>query len=146
MTPEEFFLRTSPEPNSGCWLYSPNRVERDQPSYAHVGNLRGPAHRVALTLRLGRPIRRGRYVCHKCDVKCCVNPDHLYEGTPGDNARDSMARSNRRANISRGLLKANRPGGAAWQWHNVIKPKLAARSNQHVVAPSTGSDLSLSGL
>ena len=31
-------------------------------------------------------------VLHKCDVKCCVNPDHLYVGTAKQNASDAVAR------------------------------------------------------
>jgi hypothetical protein len=49
-------------------------------------------HRVALEEKLGRPIRPGMFACHHCDNPPCVNPEHLYEGTPADNTRDMMTR------------------------------------------------------
>lgn len=35
------------------------------------------------------------YVLHKCDVRACVNPEHLFIGTQKDNV-DDMMRKNRR--------------------------------------------------
>jgi len=49
------------------------------------------AHRVAYEQAHG-PIPKGAMVLHKCDVKQCVNPDHLYVGTAKENARDAIER------------------------------------------------------
>ena len=34
---------------------------------------------------------QGQIICHKCNVKRCVNPYHLYLGTDVSNARDYQA-------------------------------------------------------
>lgn len=45
------------------------------------------AHRIRWTIHYG-PIPKGMHVLHKCDVKECTNPKHLYLGTNADNMRD----------------------------------------------------------
>ncbi len=44
-------------------------------------------HRVAYEEALG-PIPAGQFVLHRCDVRTCINPDHLFLGTHKDNMRD----------------------------------------------------------
>jgi hypothetical protein len=59
------------------------------------------AHRVALTIKLGRAIRPGMNANHSCHQKHCVAPDHLFEGTQGQKLADMM----------RDGVRTGRPGG-----------------------------------
>lgn len=56
-----------------------------------VGGKTVRAHRASYKFYRG-PIPDGLWVLHRCDVRCCINPDHLWLGTHQDNVDDMMAK------------------------------------------------------
>ncbi len=93
MSPRERFnQKVEPEPNTGCWLWSGATHWNGYGNFRVYGrDSEGllTAHRAAWVFENGQ-IPEGALVLHKCHVRRCVNPSHLYLGTNSDNQLDRV--------------------------------------------------------
>lgn len=84
-----YFLlrRVTVRKKTGCWIVR----GRDWSNYGQVKTKNGiiSAHRFTHWAFKER-IPDNLNGCHKCDVKGCINPDHIFIGTDSDNLHDAI--------------------------------------------------------
>jgi len=80
-----------------CWLWTAC-LDLDGYGLISSGGHDGinlKAHRVSYLINIG-PIPEGLSILHRCDVRCCVNPHHLFSGTQSENLLDMFAKGRAR--------------------------------------------------
>jgi hypothetical protein len=83
---DKFMAKVTPEPNSGCWLFDSSWLKGGYGQFV-LNKKCKQSHRLSYEFFCGS-IPDGYVVMHKCDVPCCVNPDHLMVGTMQQNIDD----------------------------------------------------------
>lgn len=92
LTLEDFWKRKRVIASSGCWEYTGHIMASGYGRLSFGGNHNYLAHRLAYKLTFGS-IPDGMLVCHKCDNRKCINPDHLFLGTHLDNTFDMLLKN-----------------------------------------------------
>lgn len=100
--------------STGCWIWNKaTKMSSDKNGSQWVYGafcMNGEqiaSHRASWILFRG-DIPRGHFVCHKCDVTRCVNPDHLFTGTPKDNTTDMVQKHRHQHGERHGNAKLDR--------------------------------------
>lgn len=124
--------RSMPEPNSGCvlWLGSYNEHGYGWMSWQNRPVL---AHRLAWIVARGS-IPQGLHVLHRCDVRCCINVDHLWCDTQAANLADMRAKGRQARGTTSGRAKLTEAQ---------VLAIYADKRPQRVIAPEYGINQSL---
>jgi len=140
--------RSSPEPNTGCWLWTMNANRQGYGKVKLLGKT-AFAHRASY-LAFNGPIIGNLQVCHHCDVPACVNPSHLFLGTSADNHRDRNRKGRQARGDRQGLRrhphkspKGELNGGAKLTAEQVlaIRTKLSDGVSTRVIAQEYGMSI-----
>lgn len=94
---KRFFKRV--EKTETCWLWKTHLNTGGYGRFYNDEKRFVMAHRFSWEHFNGE-IPEGLFILHKCDVRHCVNPDHLFIGTQQDNM-DDMVKKKRQGDVKR---------------------------------------------
>lgn len=130
----------------GCWLWGGATRGGADGDYGSmkVEGVAASVPRTVLAMALGRSLAPDELALHRCDVKLCVNPLHLYAGSRSDNYRDAV-------DSGKGKLRPRRKGEGRNRGIHVsltanqiseIRERWSRRENARDIARAVGTSKS----
>jgi hypothetical protein len=103
----------------GCWEWQGKLHPTGYGVFREAPRRDALAHR-AVFVRWNGPIAADMCVCHRCDNRRCVRPDHLFLGTKADNTADMMSKGRQ---VTPWVRKTHCPAGHAYEGRNRVLTK-----------------------
>ena len=125
---EKIEMNSVKVPESGCWIWIGMMSRYGYGRLTLGAKTNHSAHRTSYELKHG-PIPNGMLALHHCDVKCCVNPDHIFIGTQQDNMTDKVMKNRQARGEHHGMSRLTEDQAKEIKFSNQKTSDLAKKFN-----------------
>lgn len=86
---ERFWEKVDIKDDKNCWEWTSFKNNRGYPQFK-INYKNRQASQISWELKNNKKFPIGLLACHSCDNPGCVNPNHIWPGTPSQNTLDAF--------------------------------------------------------